>query len=48
MIWQQVEKKRKKRDTRKMARVNIIPKIVVTSEKTPNIIDNMKKSRKKK
>lgn len=47
MNWKQDENKRKKRDKRKNAKVNNIPKIIVTSEKPLNI-DYSKKSRKKK
>lgn len=47
MIWKQDENKRKKRDKRKNAKANNIPKIIVVSEK-PSNADNMKKPRKKK
>lgn len=47
MVWKQDENKRKKRDKRKNAKANSIPKIIVVSEK-PSNADNMKKPRKKK
>lgn len=47
MIWKQDENKRKKRDKRKNAKANNIPKIVVTNEKASNV-DIVKKARKKK
>lgn len=47
MIWKLDENKRKKRDKRKNAKANNIPKIIVVSEK-PSNVDNMKKPRKKK
>lgn len=47
MIWKQDENKRKKRDKRKNAKANNIPKIIVANEK-PSNADNTKKPRKKK
>lgn len=47
MIWKLDENKRKKRDKRKNAKANNIPKIIVVSEK-PSNVDNMKKPRRKK